>query len=82
MANKNMDLPTLGPYRYESNGATYIGNYKNGKRHGNGRQVWKDGSVYQGTWEDDVACGHGRLIHADKLFVEFKITFLRNFFLI
>ena len=36
-----------------------------GKRHGRGYQEWGDGSVYEGYWQDDKACGKGRLIHAD-----------------
>ena len=35
--------PYFGPYRYD-NGATYVGQYKEGKRHGEGKQVWRDGS--------------------------------------
>ena len=31
-------LPNMGPYKY-ANGATYEGQYKNGLRHGLGRQV-------------------------------------------
>ena len=51
-------LQYQGPYKYE-NGATYLGQYKDGKRHGRGRQVWNKGSVYKGYWEDEktnIAC--------------------------
>lgn len=58
------ELPVLGPYKYE-NGATYRGNYKNGKRHGEGRQVWSDGSCFEGQWSHDKTNGNGRLIHAE-----------------
>ena len=29
-----------------------------------GRQVWKDGTFYEGYWSDDMANGEGRLIQA------------------
>lgn len=34
-------------------------------RHGRGRQIWKDGSIYEGFWKNDTAWGDGRLIHAN-----------------
>ena len=34
-------------------------------REGRGRQVWKDGSLYEGWFKNDKAQGRGRLIHAD-----------------
>jgi len=57
-------LPVLGPYKYE-NGATYLGQYKEGKRHGRGRLVWPDGSVYVGYWKDDHSNIRGRMIHSE-----------------
>ena len=54
-------LVTLGPYRYK-NGATYTGQFKDGLRHGRGRQTWKNGSVYEGLWESGKFCGKGRII--------------------
>ena len=57
-------LPVLGPFKY-SNGATYKGQYKNGQRHGKGRQVMADGSCYDGYWVNDMTNGYGRLIHAN-----------------
>ncbi|CAD8195671.1 unnamed protein product [Paramecium pentaurelia] len=58
------DLPHLGPYEFE-NGSVYIGQWKNGQRHGRGKQIWQDGSLYEGYWYQNVACGKGRLIHSD-----------------
>lgn len=46
----------LGPYLYP-NGATYIGNYDKGLRQGRGKQIWKDGSCYEGEWYEDAAYG-------------------------
>ena len=36
-----------------------------GKKHGQGQQVWPDGSRYDGMWENDQANGQGVLVHAD-----------------
>ena len=35
------------------------------ERNGRGVQQWKDGSVYEGYWRNNLAYGFGRLIHAD-----------------
>ena len=40
-------LPKLGPYEFD-NGAVYIGQWKQGVRHGKGKQYWNDGSFYEG----------------------------------
>jgi hypothetical protein len=58
------NLPHLGPYELE-NSAVYIGQWRNGLRHGRGKQIWNDGSVYEGYWKNNMASGKGRLIHAD-----------------
>ena len=34
-------------------------------RLGKGMQIWPDGSMYEGWWQDNKANGRGRLIHAD-----------------
>ena len=54
------------PYRLQ-NGAIYVGqwNSDNNDREGKGRQVWPDGSTYEGYWLSDKANGCGRLIHSD-----------------
>jgi len=41
----------------------YKGQWKNGKRHGRGEQIWPDGSIYQGHWEDDTRNGRGRFVN-------------------
>ena len=55
-----------GPYRLTS-GAIYIGSWQAdlSKRAGKGRQVWLDGSLYEGQWLGGKANGIGRLIHSD-----------------
>ena len=34
-------------------------------KHGHGKYIWNDGSMYEGWWMDNKANGKGRLIHAD-----------------
>lgn len=46
-------------------GVRYIGQFSNGLRHGKGKQVWEDYSLYEGYWMEDRANGRGRLIHAN-----------------
>lgn len=41
----------------------YIGEWKWGKKHGKGVQVWPDGFVYEGEWMQGKTAGHGRLAH-------------------
>jgi hypothetical protein len=31
-------------------GTIYIGQWKNGMKWGKGKQIWPDGSVYEGFW--------------------------------
>mgnify|MGYP000878675882 FL=1 len=57
-------LPLLEPYEVEE-GAIYIGQWKNGKKHGRGEQIWPDGTYHKGYWRNGVAKGKGRLIHAN-----------------
>jgi hypothetical protein len=48
------------------NGAVYTGQWSlSNKRHGRGKQVWPDCSVYEGYWVNDRAKGKGRLVHND-----------------
>ena len=63
---ENMDLDYRQLQLLET-GAQYEGQYIKGKnvREGRGKQIWADGSVYEGYWADSKANGRGRLIHAD-----------------
>jgi len=38
-----------GPMKLEEN-AHYLGMWKHGERCGKGKQIWDDGSVYEGFW--------------------------------
>lgn len=50
-------------YRFEikeySNGNFYIGETKNGERHGMGIFVWKEGGLWYGPWIDGERSGYG-----------------------
>ena len=57
-------IPHLGPLQLE-NGSVYEGQWQNGLRHGQGRQIWQNGALYEGFWLNDSASLYGRLIHSD-----------------
>ena len=50
-------------YKFEcieyDNGNKYVGETKDGKRHGRGIFLWKDGSSWYGRWEDGSRAGRG-----------------------
>jgi len=56
--------PVLGPYQLKS-GSVYLGQWKNGQKHGRGKLAWEDGSLYEGQWVNNMSNGKGRLIHSD-----------------
>ena len=37
----------------------YLGEYKDGKKHGKGRYTWSDGGIYVGNWKDGKFNGQG-----------------------
>ncbi|MEK4361700.1 hypothetical protein MKX68_04210 [Paenibacillus sp. FSL M8-0212] len=41
------------------NGATYYGETKNGKPHGNGTMTWGKTKTYKGSWAQGKRSGHG-----------------------
>jgi hypothetical protein len=46
--------------RYKwSDGKTYYGQYKKGKRHGFGKQKYNNGNSYEGEWKNDKKDGSG-----------------------
>ena len=47
------------------NGRKYNGEWKNGKRHGEGTYTMSDGSKYEGQWEDSIPHGEGTYTFAD-----------------
>lgn len=56
---EDKDLPRLCPYEFP-NKAVYEGQWKNGNRHGQGKQFWPDGSIYEGYWKNDMRDRKGR----------------------
>jgi hypothetical protein len=47
---------TFGP-KSEWPGHKYVGEYRNGKRHGQGTYTWADGRVEKGKWRDGEFLG-------------------------
>ena len=58
------ERPVIEPYEIEEDCA-YIGQWKNGRRFGRGKGIWKDGSIFEGYWVNGKASGFGQLIHSD-----------------
>jgi hypothetical protein len=68
--------PTTGSYtsyKFQTidytGGDKYIGETKDGKRHGYGVLAWKDGEIWIGNWKDDVRAGQGIYIDSDGSFI-------------
>ena len=55
-----IQYPELGPYKI--GGVTYLGQFKEGMRHGMGKMVKADGSIYEGIWINDNCDIFGRFI--------------------
>merc|ERR1712093_215654 len=54
LANANDTIESLRiQTKTYANGAVYVGQMKNGKKHGFGKLTWASGSVYVGEWKDD-----------------------------
>ncbi|XP_035998216.1 radial spoke head 1 homolog isoform X2 [Fundulus heteroclitus] len=47
-----------GAYHFK-NGARYVGDYAQNKKHGQGTFFYPDGSKYEGSWVEDLREGHG-----------------------
>ena len=52
---------SIGPI--SSNGLKYYGEYNEGKKEGQGKQVWLDYTIYEGFWENDLPEYRGRMIY-------------------
>ena len=59
---------------YSADGAKYVGEWRNGNRHGQGTQTYSDGTQSSGEWRDGLLNGMGMTNHADgdKYVGEFK----------
>ena len=74
--------PVLNPIdrfiHQKVNDYEYKGEYKNNKRHGYGRYIWKDkksnGQKYIGNWQEDKMHGKGTMFfgNGDRYVGEFK----------
>jgi hypothetical protein len=51
------ELPIYGPLKDEDTGATYEGQFKNGKKFGLGKEVYSNGSYYEGHYVDNQRSG-------------------------
>lgn len=54
----------VGEYRSD-NGATYAGEYRDGKRHGQGTYTFPNGAAYVGEFRDSALHGRGTLYGPD-----------------
>ena len=48
-----------GTYTWQNPWEQYVGEYKDGKMHGQGTYTWASGSKYVGEWKDDKKHGQG-----------------------
>jgi len=66
-------LPFLGPYRMPDQ-SVYLGQWKNGHRHGRGLEIWPDGGQYEGFFAKDKANGFGRMVYksGDVFLIQWK----------
>ena len=55
----------LGPYRYKSEHVDYWGDFIYKFRHGFGRVVYKNGSIYEGGFFNDCLTGYGRKLSCE-----------------
>jgi hypothetical protein len=63
-------LSSKGPVLLE-NKAIYTGSWNNlSQRHGFGKMLWFDGSLYEGEWKYDMCNGQGRLLKCNGDFYE------------
>ena len=63
----------LGSHTY-ANGGTYVGEFKGGKRHGQGTMTFPNGERYEGGYVDDKRHGRGTLAlrNGEKYAGEFR----------
>ncbi len=60
--NGNFSGPCFGTYEYPS-GDKYLGQYRDGKRNGQGTFTFANGEKYLGQWKDDKYSGQGTFTH-------------------
>ena len=68
--DNEIDITKLG---YSTNGAKFVGKWKNGKPHGQGTRTFPDGTIYVGEWQDNKMHGQGTATYASGKYVgEYK----------
>ena len=55
-------------------GFNYIGDLKDGKRHGNGKYIYPNGDTYEGEWNYGIREGEGTFTYKDD-----SHTYVGNF---
>ena len=63
-SNKAIWTNCFGFYEY-ANGIRYVGEFRRGKRNGQGTNTWTDGSKYVGEFQNDKFHGQGTLYNAN-----------------
>ena len=64
LAKLQLILQSLFSNIYDD-GSYYIGDFRDGLRHGNGEYHWNSGKVYNGQWENGKCNGHGTYTYPD-----------------
>jgi hypothetical protein len=64
-----------------ANGDKYVGEFKDGKKHGKGAMKWADGFKYEGDWENDLRHGKGVFTSpsGDKYVGEYRFNMKNGF---
>ena len=75
------NLPEMGPFQYIDK-SVYLGQFKDGNRHGRGKFLFSDGSFYEGFWRNDVPFGFCRLIKTNGTLYEGMCQNLKVFIFI
>ena len=70
----NLQAQTTYVIQTYPNGAKYVGEFKNGKRHGQGILTYSDGAKYVGEFKNGKQHGHGTYtyLYGDKYVGEFS----------
>ena len=58
---KNKKPEGYGIWTGDEKGRSYKGNWKNGKKDGEGTYDWPNGDLYMGNWKNDKADGKGKI---------------------
>ncbi|TNV80902.1 hypothetical protein FGO68_gene3508 [Halteria grandinella] len=60
--------------RHDKDGYQYTGEWKQGNRHGQGKEIWASGKYYEGGWKDHRKHGQGRETEASGEYCEGEWT--------